>query len=80
MDQDRNTSVYVSGLPSDITDDDFKDLMLKFGLIMYDPHHRRLKLKLYKDAAGCGKGDGLCSYIKVSFYIHRNGAVFSNIH
>ncbi|KAK2109120.1 HIV Tat-specific factor 1 [Saguinus oedipus] len=35
--QDRNTNVYVSGLPSGITVDEFIQLMSKVGIIMRDP-------------------------------------------
>lgn len=64
--QDKNTNVYVSGLPLDMTDDDFKELMNKCGLIMFDPLTKKAKLKLYKDENGQNKGDGRCCYIKVS--------------
>ncbi|KAK2151673.1 hypothetical protein LSH36_355g01035 [Paralvinella palmiformis] len=62
--QDKNTNVYVSGLPLDMTDDDFKELMNKCGLIMFDPLTKKAKLKLYKDENGQNKGDGRCCYIK----------------
>ena len=65
MNTDKLTSVYVSGLPVDITDQEFKDLMNKCGLVMYDPRTRKPKLKLYKGKTGENKGDGLCCYIKV---------------
>ena len=65
MNTDKLTSVYVSGLPVDITDQEFKDLMNKCGLVMYDPRTRKPKLKLYKEKTGENKGDGLCCYIKV---------------
>ena len=57
--------MYVSGLPEDVTDDEFKELMNKCGMIMYDPRTQKMKLKLYRDADGKPKGDGLCCYIKV---------------
>ncbi|XP_033740770.1 HIV Tat-specific factor 1-like [Pecten maximus] len=65
VDETKNTNVYVSGLPLDITDDEFRELMGKYGLIMADPLSRGLKLKLYKDSEGNPKGDGRCCYIKV---------------
>jgi HIV Tat-specific factor 1 len=58
--------VYVSGLPTDITMEEFEEFMKKCGLILYDHVTRKLKIKLYKDANGENKGDGICSYIKVS--------------
>ncbi|XP_012510940.1 PREDICTED: HIV Tat-specific factor 1 [Propithecus coquereli] len=60
----RNTNVYVSGLPPDITVDEFIQLMSKFGIIMRDPQTEEFKVKLYKDNQGNLKGDGLCCYLK----------------
>ena len=34
MDENRNSWVYVSGLPLDITEDEFTELMSKYGIIM----------------------------------------------
>ncbi|KAJ8314461.1 hypothetical protein KUTeg_006611 [Tegillarca granosa] len=64
-DDAKNTNVYVSGLPTDITDEEYKELMTKCGLIMFDPFTKQPKLKLYKDKEGNLKGDGLCCYIKM---------------
>lgn len=68
VEEDKNTNVYVSGLPSDITVDEYKDLMNKYGLVMFDPHTKQPKLKLYLDEEGNPKGDGRCCYIKVNRY------------
>ncbi|CAO2613317.1 HIV Tat-specific factor 1 homolog, partial [Lemmus lemmus] len=64
VEEDRNTNVYVSGLPPDITVDEFTQLMSKFGIIMRDPQTEEFKVKLYKDNQGNLKGDGLCCYLK----------------
>ncbi|KAM7331164.1 hypothetical protein ACRRTK_010353 [Alexandromys fortis] len=64
VEKDRNTNVYVSGLPPDITVDEFIQLMSKFGIIMRDPQTEEFKVKLYKDNQGNLKGDGLCCYLK----------------
>ncbi|XP_036127564.1 HIV Tat-specific factor 1 isoform X1 [Molossus molossus] len=64
VEEDRNTNVYVSGLPPDITLDEFIQLMSKFGIIMRDPQTEEFKVKLYKDNQGNLKGDGLCCYLK----------------
>lgn len=64
IEEDRNTNVYVSGLPPDITVDEFIQLMSKFGIIMRDPQTEEFKVKLYKDNQGNLKGDGLCCYLK----------------
>ncbi|XP_036993726.2 HIV Tat-specific factor 1 homolog [Artibeus jamaicensis] len=64
VEEDRNTNVYVSGLPPDITVDEFIQLMSKFGIIMRDSQTEEFKVKLYKDNQGNLKGDGLCCYLK----------------
>ncbi|XP_049625037.1 HIV Tat-specific factor 1 homolog [Suncus etruscus] len=64
IEEDRNTNVYVSGLPPDMTVDEFVQLMSKFGIIMRDPQTEEFKVKLYKDEQGNLKGDGLCCYLK----------------
>ena len=55
----------ITGLPPDITVDEFIQLMSKFGIIMRDPQTEEFKVKLYKDDQGNLKGDGLCCYLKV---------------
>ena len=66
IDETKNTNVYVSGLPEDMTSEEFEELMRKYGLVMYDPFTHKPKIKLYKDENGANKGDGLCCYIKVN--------------
>ncbi|XP_075163887.1 RRM1_TatSF1_like and RRM2_TatSF1_like domain-containing protein barc isoform X2 [Haematobia irritans] len=65
IDPEHNTKVYVSNLPLDITLDEFAEVMGKCGMIMRDPQTQKFKLKLYAEADGQLKGDGLCDYIKV---------------
>jgi len=57
--------VYVSGLPEDITLEEFKEFMTKVGVVAFDPVYRKPKLKLYTNPDGAFKGDGRCCYIKV---------------
>ncbi|XP_007553556.1 HIV Tat-specific factor 1-like isoform X1 [Poecilia formosa] len=64
IEEDRNTNVYVSGLPLDISPDEFAELMSKCGIVMRDPITEEYKVKLYKDKDGNLKGDGLCCYLK----------------
>ncbi|XP_022536803.1 HIV Tat-specific factor 1 isoform X1 [Astyanax mexicanus] len=64
IEKDKNTNVYVSGLPPDITPDEFVEVMSKCGIIMRDPITEEYKVKLYKDSDGNQKGDGLCCYLK----------------
>lgn len=66
VDEEHNTNVYVSGLPFDITLEEFKEMMSKYGLIMFDPRTKQPKLKLYMDDNGQPKGDGRCCFIKVT--------------
>uniref|UniRef100_A0A8C7XJE0 17S U2 SnRNP complex component HTATSF1 n=1 Tax=Oryzias sinensis TaxID=183150 RepID=A0A8C7XJE0_9TELE len=64
IDEGKNTNVYVSGLPPDITPEEFVGLMSKYGIVMRDPITEEYKVKLYKDKDGNLKGDGLCCYLK----------------
>ncbi|XP_034540258.1 HIV Tat-specific factor 1 [Notolabrus celidotus] len=64
IDDNRNTNVYVSGLPPDISTEEFVELMSKGGIVMRDPVTEEYKVKLYKDREGNLKGDGLCCYLK----------------
>lgn len=64
VDEQKNPNVYVSGLPLDITEEKFVELMSKYGIIMQDPDTNKPKIKLYRDANGQIKGDGRCCYLK----------------
>ncbi|XP_044308724.1 HIV Tat-specific factor 1 [Varanus komodoensis] len=64
VEDQKNTNVYVTGLPPDITKDEFIQVMSKCGIIMRDPQTEEPKIKLYKDKEGNLKGDGLCCYLK----------------
>ncbi|XP_021163552.2 HIV Tat-specific factor 1 [Fundulus heteroclitus] len=64
IEEDKNTNVYVSGLPPDISSDEFVELMSKCGIVLRDPITEEYKVKLYKDKDGNLKGDGLCCYLK----------------
>lgn len=64
IDDEKNTNVYVSGLPPDIGTEEFVELMSKCGIVMRDPITEEYKVKLYKDRQGNLKGDGLCCYLK----------------
>ena len=81
---EQTTKVYVSNLPTDITDDEFAELMAKCGMVMKDIKTGKMKLKLYRDANGDLKGDGLCDYIKVSqkklFSVSIRGRVIKLMH
>lgn len=67
IDEAHNTSIYVSGLPLDVTHDEITEVFLKCGLLARDEKGRD-KIKLYTDESGEHKGDALCTYIKVCYY------------
>lgn len=62
---EQNTKVYVSNLPTDVTEEEFIEIMSKCGMIFRDPSTNKMKIKLYAEADGQLKGDGLCHYIRV---------------
>ncbi|XP_048369953.1 HIV Tat-specific factor 1 [Sphaerodactylus townsendi] len=64
VEEQKNTNVYVTGLPPDITIEEFVQVMSKCGIVMRDPQTDEPKIKLYKDKEGNLKGDGLCCYLK----------------
>ncbi|XP_063954481.1 17S U2 SnRNP complex component HTATSF1-like [Lytechinus pictus] len=64
VDPTKNTNVYVSGLPDDITLEEFQELMAKCGIIMLEEDTEKPKIKLYMDDQGRAKGDGRCCYLK----------------
>ncbi|CAO3590139.1 unnamed protein product [Absidia cylindrospora] len=59
-----NTSVYVTGVPPDVTVDELKRLFSKCGVIMEDLETGEPKIKLYRDENGMSKGDALVTYFK----------------
>jgi len=60
----KSTKVYVSNLPTSVTEESFVELMSKCGMVEFDIRTKKPKVKLYKDSENVPKGDGLCSYIK----------------
>jgi len=60
----KNPNVYVSGLPLDMKEEEFIEMMSKYGIIMQDPDTNKPKIKLYRDPSGQLKGDGRCCYLK----------------
>uniref|UniRef100_A0A0N5C8N6 17S U2 SnRNP complex component HTATSF1 n=1 Tax=Strongyloides papillosus TaxID=174720 RepID=A0A0N5C8N6_STREA len=64
FDEEKNTTVYVEGLPLDINEERFIEIFSKCGVIQNDPRTNLPKIKLYKNADGSLKGDGTCRYIK----------------
>lgn len=66
VDESKNTKVYVTNLPPDITEQEFLDFMQKCGMVEKDLDTGKFKIKIYKDENGDIKGDALCTYIKVN--------------
>lgn len=62
---EQNTKVYVTGLPEDITEEEFVEVMSKCGLVERDSKTQKMKVKIYMDSNGYPKGDALCTYIRV---------------
>uniref|UniRef100_A0A336M4B4 CSON009575 protein n=1 Tax=Culicoides sonorensis TaxID=179676 RepID=A0A336M4B4_CULSO len=62
---EHNNKVYVDNLPLDMSEEDFVQLMSKYGMIFKDPTTNKYKVKLYRTPEGDFKGDALCTYIKV---------------
>ena len=70
QDQEKSTKVYVQGLPSGKlengwSEEEFAKYMSKCGVLDVDVRTNKPKVKLYKDAEGNFKGDGLCTYMKI---------------
>ena len=55
--------MYVSGLPEDISDDEYLEYMKKAGMIKENDDGSP-KCKLYRDQEGRPKGDAKCCYLK----------------
>ena len=57
-------TVYVSGLPLDVTKEEVVNAFQKYGILLIDVDTGEPKVKLYTDEHGNLKGDGLVSYFK----------------
>jgi HIV Tat-specific factor 1 len=58
------TSVYVTGIPPDVTVEEMQETFSKCGVIMEDLETGEAKIKIYRDEKGLSKGDALVSYFK----------------
>ena len=60
----KNTAIYVSGLPDDITIDELIPHFTKCGIIMDEILTGKPRVKLYSDEEGNLKGDALIVYLR----------------
>ena len=60
--QDKNTWVYIEGLPADVTEAELVAHMQKAGLLALDADSQRPRIKLYRDDQGRLKGDASICY------------------
>lgn len=66
IDDDHKTYVYVNGLPTDMSEEDFIVLMKKYGVIKNKaPPNNSFNIKMYKNPDGSFKGDAVCCYARV---------------
>eukprot|EP00871_Galdieria_phlegrea_P000399 jgi/Galph1/135/GphlegSOOS_G4803.1 len=57
-----NTSVYFTGIPEDVAEEEVVSFFSKCGILKLDPYTGKPKLKLYRDEQGNLKGDGVVTY------------------
>ncbi|KAJ2028158.1 hypothetical protein IWW57_002291 [Coemansia sp. S610] len=62
--QRENTSVYVSGLPLDATEDEVNEYFSQCGAIMPDILTNKPRVKLYRNSDDTLKGDALVTFFK----------------
>lgn len=60
----RETSVYVQGLPLDVTVEEMATVFSKCGLLSEDPATGQPRIKIYTDSNGRQKGDALVIYFR----------------
>ena len=60
----KNTAVYVTGLPLDVTVDEVAAVFSKCGVIAEEIDGRKPRIKLYTDNDGNFKGDALVVYFR----------------
>ena len=60
----KSTGAYVTGLPSDATEEELGETFKKCGVVKLDARTGRARVKVYRDADGRVKGDGLVVFLK----------------
>eukprot|EP01022_Parablepharisma_sp_SALTPOND_P014368 TRINITY_DN1947_c0_g1_i1.p1 TRINITY_DN1947_c0_g1~~TRINITY_DN1947_c0_g1_i1.p1 ORF type:complete len:498 (-),score=72.93 TRINITY_DN1947_c0_g1_i1:3959-5362(-) len=59
-----SASVYVTGLPPDISQEELSEYFSKCGILRVDPHTGEKKVKIYEESDGRRKGDALIQYAR----------------
>lgn len=59
----KNSSVYITGLPKDVTKQEIHDVFKKAGIIKIDAETTEPKIKIYRDEQNNIKGDALVTYV-----------------
>ncbi|EUD70283.1 hypothetical protein YYG_04599 [Plasmodium vinckei petteri] len=59
----KNSSVYISGLPKDVTQEEINNVFKKAGIIKIDSETTKPKIKIYYDENNNVKGDALVTYV-----------------
>jgi len=60
-----NCTLYVTGLPRDVTEEEFLNFFKTAGIIAKDPITLKPLIKIYADDEGIPKGDGRVTFLKV---------------
>jgi len=60
-----NCTLYVTGLPNDVTEEEFINFFKTAGIIAKDPITLKPLIKIYADEQGVPKGDGRVTFLKV---------------
>ena len=64
FDTKENPYIYVSGLPTDVSESELHDFFKKCGVFKLDPLTGQDQIKLYRDTAGVLKGDARIGFAK----------------
>ncbi|SBT31454.1 RNA-binding protein, putative [Plasmodium ovale wallikeri] len=59
----RNSSIYITGLPEDVTKEEIHNVFKKAGIIKIDAESTEPKIKIYHDENNNVKGDALVTYV-----------------
>nr|BAN64239.1 conserved hypothetical protein [Babesia bovis] len=63
IDSNRNLSVYITGLPDDVTSEEIANVFRRAGLIKIDPITTLPKIRMYTDAQGVFKNDARVTFV-----------------